>query len=554
MSAVSPQHRTLKRRALIKALAKAMRSKGCWTPTDAELETIVDRVTQHAATTDCLFQAFMNCSGGFSKPAIDLLRQCSELGVSLRLAWPRPWADSLDEWLGSRFYLSSSHIFSPPKHYFSLVSSQIGRHGIKVPNWPALVNAALQFSYREQQRPLILPGTSLSDATKQFSDRANLDSLSIHVDSQLTVELWLEDLLSRLYAGHTEDGLREFSASCTSRLVLSPPFEVRSPSALSLLPIQDRAAIAIADRVFAIHVRSGGTIAKLLASRLADHRFPTGSIFIASMLAPTSSQPDFDAWLERGAVGWLLPDSTPQLASGQLGRTLSSCRSAVRVAAGQSKACQSLVSPLSALWNSTRVAECEWPFLAHCTRGNSGPLPEESMERYIDRVWSRGSIPQCDAFSTLQQILDEQRIAANSRLARGGNAFVSFSAVPLAELLSRRQFRSHLGRWDWEPYGILIRRDVLQSLGARPVIYGDEADFKSLNENDRDYFQPRGTKSARNQLDWTSEREWRLRGDCNFRDLPRQAIMLFAATQSQAERIARHFPWPVLWQNARGRL
>jgi len=546
MSAVFLQHR-----ALIKSLALAMRSQGWWTATDVELETIVDRLTQQAAKTDCLFQAFMNCDGGFSKSARDLLRHCVQLGITIRLAWPRPWTDAIDEWLGTRFYLSASPNFSPAKRYFSLVSSQIGRHGSKVPNWPALVDAALQLSHRERQRPLILSGTSLSDATKQFSDRANLDSLSIQVDSQSTLELWLNELLSRLKAAHAEDALQEFAVSCSSRLVISPLVEGSSASALSQLPIQDRAAIAIADRVFAIHVRRGGTITQLLCSRLADNRFTTASVFISSMLAPTTSQSDFDAWLERGAVGWLLPGASHHLPNHQLGRTLARCRSSVSFSGISCPTVQSLVAPLSALWDSACIAGSEWPFLAHCTRGNSGPLPEESPERYIDRVWSRGSIPECLPLSTLQQILDEQRIAANSRLTRTGDSFVSFSAVPLADLLSRRQFRSHLGRWDWEPYGILVRRDALQSLGARPVIYGDEADFKCLDENDRDYFQPRGTKTARKLQDWSSEKEWRLRGDFNFRDLPRNAILLFAATQSQAHQIARHSPWPVLWQNVR---
>ena len=205
---------------------------------------------------------------------------------------------------------------------------------------------------------------------------------------------------------------------------------------------------------------------------------------------------------------------------------------------------------LSDFHNSTRNnpdgSQYEWPYLAHCTRGNAGPLPEESMERYIARVWSRGSVPECNAFATLLQILEQQRVAGNAQMTRSASRCVSFSAVPLAELLSRRQFRSHLGRWDWEPYGILVRRDALESHGARPVIYGDEADFKQLNEDDRDFFQPRFTKNARKVEDWSIEQEWRLRGDLKLRDIPADSVLIFTASQSQAEQVARHFPWPVL--------
>ena len=326
--------------------------------------------------------------------------------------------------------------------------------------------------------------------------------------------------------------------------MISPPLVAPQESSITELPLQDRIAIALADRVFAIHVRRGGTISQLLTARLTDQHFPTASVFVASLLEPTNPQHDFQQWLDRGAVGWLLPKPTQQL------YTTFACSAA----SSKPPHAQSLTLPLRAmLWafhNSTRHnpddSQNEWPFLAHCTRGNAGPLPEESMEHYMDRVWSRGSVPECNAFATLLQILEQQRVAGNARMTRSESRCVSFSAVPLAELLSRRQFRSHLGRWDWEPYGVLVRRDALKSLGARPVIYGDEADFKQLNDDDRDFFQPRYTKTARHLEDWSIEQEWRLRGDLNLRDLPTESVLIFTASQSQAEQVARHVPWSVL--------
>jgi hypothetical protein len=120
--------------------------------------------------------------------------------------------------------------------------------------------------------------------------------------------------------------------------------------------------------------------------------------------------------------------------------------------------------------------------------------------------------------------------------------------VPLVELLSRRQFRSHLGRWDWEPYGILVRREALERLGARQVIYGDEAEYKQLADQDKPYFQPRGMKNTRNNQDWSSEREWRLLGDLIFAELPSESILVFVGTRTEAQQIARRCQWPVVWK------
>ncbi len=532
-------------RSPLSLLVLSLCENGWVAATDLKLESCVEQLVTSHHSSACLLQFLSTSECGLSTAATRILHQVADSGISLLAGWPRAWGASIDDWIGPRFYFSTSRNLSTAQQYFSLTSSQIGRHGNKQPNWPAFVDAALQFSHRDHLRPLIVPGTSLSDATMQFSDRAELDSLTIECDTRRTVEEWLSDLLSKLEAACETDSLETFAASLASRLLISPPLVAPHESAISVLPLQDRFAIAIADRVFAIHVRRGGTISQLLSARLADHRFPTASVFVASLLEPSTPLHEFQQWLDRGAVGWLLPKPPQQFYSAF----------ACSTATSESPHVQSLVLPLRAIYNpsrnSLRGLQQDWPYLAHCTRGNAGPLPEESMERYIDRVWSRGSVPESNAFATLAQILEQQRVAGNTRMTRSESRCVSFSAVPLAELLSRRQFRSHLGRWDWEPYGVLVRRDALESLGARPVIYGDEVDFKQLNEDDQDFFQPRYTKTTRKLEDWSIEQEWRLRGDLNFRDLPIESVLIFAASRSQADQIARHVPWPVLSINER---
>ena len=535
MSANS-QHKS-RHKTLLRSFAAEVRARKWISAEESEVEAAFERTLQSADSCDCLLALLSSPCFKLSEFARRALQQARQRGITLRLAWPRAWSDSVDEWIGPRLYFSASRNLSPVQQYFGLVSSQIGRNGSKQPNWPALVDAALQFSHRDQLRPLIVLSTSLAEATKQFSDRAQLNSLIVELDARRTLSEWLNEILGEIEAASESDSLDALAASLASRVAVSPSLDAPADSAIAKLPIQDRIAISLADRVFAIHVRRGGTISQLLHARLTDERFAAGSVFVASLLGPSTSQPELEEWLDRGAVGWLLPEPAKSLA-----KPTTRCKSM-----NTSTHVQSLVLPLAGLFKQQLGSQDDWPFLAHCTRGNAGPIPEESIEHYMDRVWSRGAVPECNAYETLLQILEQQRVAGNTRMTRSESRCVSFSAVPLSELLSRRQFRSHLGRWDWEPFGVLVRRDAMQSLGARPVIYGDEADFKSLDENDRDYFQPRGTKNARNPQDWSSEREWRLRGDLNFRDLPPDSILIFTHTQSQAQQIARRFPWPVLW-------
>ena len=420
-------------------LRAALRARKWISAEESEFEAAFEQSIQSTDNCDCLLALLSSPCFKLSESARRALQQATQRGITLRLAWPRAWSDSIDEWIGPRLYFSASRNFSPAQQYFGLVSSQIGRNGSKQPNWPALVDAALQFSHRDQLRPLIVLSTSLAEATKQFSDRAQLNSLIVELDARRTLLEWLNEMLSEIESASESDSLDALAASLASRVAVSPSLEAPPESAIAKLPIQDRIAIALADRVFAIHVRRGGTISQLLDARLIDERFAAGSVFVASLLGSSTSQPELEQWLDRGAVGWLLPKPAKPLA-----KAITRCRSINTL-----PHVQSLVLPLAGLFTQRLASEDDWPFLAHCTRGNAGPIPEESIEHYMDRVWSRGAVPECNAYETLLQILEQQRVAGNTRMTRSDSRCVSFSAVPLPELLSRRQFRSHLGRWDW---------------------------------------------------------------------------------------------------------
>jgi hypothetical protein len=202
-----------------------------------------------------------------------------------------------------------------------------------------------------------------------------------------------------------------------------------------------------------------------------------------------------------------------------------------------------LVMPLRTF---TACSQHTAQFLVHCTRGGRETSPQKSSVTKLTETWRHGQECTDHPFSTLVQIASEARLRASNRMTRVTRPTVSFSHVPVDELLARRSFQSHLGRWDWEPYGLLIDRAALSSRGARPVIYGDEDQFKDLSPDDRAFFQPKlGNRGSRQN--WEREEEWRHIGDLRLQELPRESIYLFTRTHSQAQYLSRHFPWPCIY-------
>lgn len=124
---------------------------------------------------------------------------------------------------------------------------------------------------------------------------------------------------------------------------------------------------------------------------------------------------------------------------------------------------------------------------------------------------------------------------------------VCWADVSPQTLVDGRVFRTHRHRWDFEPYGLAVRREWLQHCGARPVIYGDDAKWEELSEQDRPWFQRQGTRVGRRgkSIDWRIEGEWRVRGDVDLANVPSDSALVFVPDVAAARRIASISPWPV---------
>ena len=164
-----------------------------------------------------------------------------------------------------------------------------------------------------------------------------------------------------------------------------------------------------------------------------------------------------------------------------------------------------------------------------------------------DRLILANDLADHSALATLRHIIETRKLIASATSVRGEVSVVSLTAVPLQELERLRVFRPHRGRWDFEPYGICIRRSALIAAGARAVGYATDEDWQELPEEDQPFFQlAKSTTRSGNELDWTVEQEWRHIGDVDLDSLDREDVWVFVPTSEEAERLRDVSPWPVI--------
>lgn len=183
-------------------------------------------------------------------------------------------------------------------------------------------------------------------------------------------------------------------------------------------------------------------------------------------------------------------------------------------------------------------------YLIHWTRRRDGPWPGETEDEYLDQLILGVESKDRSAFATLCKIVDDQRIGASSHLIRGGHEVVCFSDITLEQLATRRVYRKHLRRWDYEPYGVAVRREFLEKKGARPVIYGGDEDFETLPAEDQPYFQRRSTSDGETR--WTEESEWRTSRSVLLRKKRQRDVFAFVPTEAEAIALSQFCRWPVV--------
>jgi hypothetical protein len=181
-------------------------------------------------------------------------------------------------------------------------------------------------------------------------------------------------------------------------------------------------------------------------------------------------------------------------------------------------------------------------FLWHFTRECAGPWPDQTWDDYFSDLIKGKIWADHDAIDGLEHILKAGAIKARSGLARGGYKVVCFSSHTPSEIAATPVYRKSLARWDYKPYAIGVRKEIAEKLGAKPVRYGDENDYRNLGESERYLFQVATGKSE----DWTREAEWRIAGDVSLTGLSPSDAVVLASAPHELARLTRVCRFPII--------
>ena len=405
-----------------------------------------------------------------------------------------------------------------------LLSSRVGRRPQDDAAWiQSLRHVAQRLGRAENSVLVTAPKLTCDPAARRIAARHGLPVLNLLAAREPAARTWL----SRWAAGgkyeetEFESDAREFPIICWS-----PRPDLFHAS-------YDAWAALVAHDIHVLKARPNGNAERAVEFALRHGR----RVYLVR--AANFAPPKNAARLQRaGAVPFLLlPQNRPKT------------RTTPASFAPETDACRRTSAPAIVSlkeWNPHRK-----PFLFHWTRPRQGPWPDQDLAAYWDELLESPKLSGCQIewgpCDSLTRILCQEQIVPTNRLIRGRHRVVCFTHVPLQSFDQRRIFRAHLSRWDFSPFGIGICRGELVRLGARAVIYGDSARWKSLSDSDRPFFQ----LHDRAGTDWRAEREWRIVGKVDLAQLPPESAVVFVPDRPAAEFYARISRWPIVHLNDR---
>jgi len=430
--------------------------------------------------------------------------------------WPCPWNAVLNDWLGEIAFRIPPQFPKRPV-FLGLISSHSERDGFMQPGWQQALESALSLAKKSHAIPLFASGTPYCERLRHACHRFDMPFAELTaIDSSETS--CLDDSCIHLLVNRSQIGKH-------------PKFPGTR--------VEDIAVTILAQLLFALKLRPSGKLMSLVRARLSEPAVQAGSTLIAVQTQTQPSRMAPEARLaDLGAVLWMVsPLAT-------------------------------WISPIHPRWGCTQrtvpntsVPTVPFPpalsipgeYLIHCTRSRHGAWPDQSLSDYMDEAIRFAWITEPTAVETLARILNQQRLTASCRLKRGDQPTVSFSARGLRDLLALRTFQSHLGRWDWEPFGIAIRRAWLERRGAKPVRYLPPKEIDQLPDSERIFAQPAPMKAE--DRDWRVEQEWRIVEDLRLHEIPFHEALLFVPTRSHAAALSSFSRWPIAvleWPSVQG--
>jgi hypothetical protein len=429
-------------------------------------------------------------------------------------------------WIGPRVCLFSEH--PGRRHRISLVSSRLRKQLDLETWWFDVLRSAVLSSHPESACLVVVSDTAPARAVRRASQLFNRPLMHFRVGRGVSlrsldcVSRWLRDALREL---SQDQPASLFDQHSELQVLVSP--EIGEPdgnpdatlaSPILDLPIEDRLLFAAADRIQVLSLRPAGQILRLVDAHLRDSERAVVPVLIAS--DESRQLPGVVSNLTPGWTPWLFEGDTTHVQ--EMDREVSEPR------------------PSSTFEESLLTNPEDW--LLHWTRATPGPWPGESEDDYLDHLILRTGDADHSALATLCRILCEGVLRASASGIRSGFGVVAFTAVPLCEFRERRIFRGHRTRFDFEPWGIAIRKSALLQKGARPVIYGDEAVWQTLPEEQRPWFQKITFEESTSTQ---TEQEWRIQGDLILKDLRKEDLCVFVDSIADAYRVRQLEDWTV---------
>ena len=510
----------------------------------------------------CLLQALLENQAAIQQCSIDgsLVEALTRRGFTLRIGWPFTSFATGVRWVGIRLFLFHGRLSQSHSNLASVVSSRLGRQYRLLPQWPHIVMSALSDMSARHASLLLVPGATLTSVLPCLAKRFDVPTHFIDLSyANLDIDAFIRSALDTAAAARAEPMQEpifvsgELALPCSSNTESIESVESRNndwwsenclgvDDALADLPIADRLAFTMCDLLYVAHARPRGCIDQLLTRAHESSWSRERSVFAWTAPQSTVDRTAGAKTLGSGVGKWttwcadVLVDRQKDLRSAESKEVVALPPRGCLTRCAQVHGLHQVAAAVPMSW--TDIDTTRWPFLAHCTRAGIA----DDVHQLMRTRWAHAPT---SALSTLLTIVQSKTLYGSNRWNRTNRECISFSAVPLPELIARRRFQSHLGRWDWEPYGLLIRRDLLKQLGARPVVYGDESTFAGLPTADQCFFQPVGKKQ-----DWSQEREWRLAGQLHLDRLPAGSLCLFVSSRKEALQLARLSRWSVLWTDS----
>ncbi|MCY2973515.1 MAG: hypothetical protein NTW52_02485 [Planctomycetota bacterium] len=486
----------------------------------------------------------------------------SSTGASFQQRLPfAPHLTQLSQWIGSRkVILENSPAQVQQKRWLAIVASHRQSNRETSSAWREAIESAMRRCGAEELTLLLCRETPLGDYLLHAAKRFELSILELLIPPPHESYSNWESKNRSLHK--LANGPPDSQAILRISPLIEEPLRAGGNRNIVSLdntdvqgPLADVAMIALADFVHAIDVRKNGRVDRILRHRLTASIHQLGSVAV-DLTPPAEDAPRSNTMMELmdlGAIGWYRPSKydlpSPMVSADEPiisaqeslipNRDDRQYNSPSRVGSRANQAFSPVFSNRLVTSKTIGPVDSQWSYLTHCTRSPNGPWPDQSLAGYYNEMLTE--VDHSHPLDALIRILEQQRLIATSYLKRTDVATVSMSEVPLQELLSRRNFQRHLHRWDWEPYGICVRRSWLTQRGCRPVAYGTKFDFQKLPREDQPFFHviPDGTA-------WKEEREWRIAEDLRLADIPAKDAFVFVPSVSEGRRVSSISRFPVM--------